>query len=264
MSALISHYIVVPIAAVHNLGLLFYHSYLIYISSLFTKSKYKFPTVQMLSLITLFSLSLLLIWTALFTLSLIPLDHCGWIIKFAMILFQCSKVSMYSLFLERLFSVFKNCTLTFTNTQMFLSRSLLATYLIFTVCIIYIFGDGEFMEEVNIAPCRANYPFWVNLISVLGDLLICTTLSISFSRRLILLSMTQEKQESLELSDHESMKNLFDKRGDPLLEILSKSTLLSFIALFTTEICLVLIGIIGYPAIWISVDAIINGWCVIL
>ena len=47
-------------------------------------------------------------------------------------------------------------------------------------------------------------------------------------------------------------------------QILGKSTLLTFIALVSSEICLLLAGILEVEALWTSIDTMVNCWCVML
>ena len=47
-------------------------------------------------------------------------------------------------------------------------------------------------------------------------------------------------------------------------KILGKSTLLTFIALASSEICLVLAGVLELEALWTSIDSVVNCWCVML
>ena len=52
--------------------------------------------------------------------------------------------------------------------------------------------------------------------------------------------------------------------NDSIWDLLSKSTILTFAALFTTEFSLILMGIFGWTIFWGGIDAMVNCWCIIL
>ena len=67
-------------------------------------------------------------------------------------------------------------------------------------------------------------------------------------------SFSRARSNTIEQLNHENLT----------WTILGKSTLLTFIALTTSEICLVLAGVLELEALWTSIDSMVNCWCVML
>merc|ERR1711902_160910 len=78
-----------------------------------------------------------------------------------------------------------------------------------------------------------------------------TLISILFSRRLLFLNLYVKSNENV-------------SKDDILWGILVKSTMLTFIALITTETSLILMMVLGVSTIWISIDCMVNCWCIML
>eukprot|EP01084_Bolivina_argentea_P166116 288486_1 len=92
-----------------------------------------------------------------------------------------------------------------------------------------------------------------------------------FARRLILLNLLLPTPELS--SSSSSMSNLDNVNNSNttenilngrMLNLLKKSTGLTFIALFTTELSLLLSGVLGIQIIWTTLDSSVNCLCIIL
>ena len=101
---------------------------------------------------------------------------------------------------------------------------------------------------------------------------IITTPSISSPRSPRSMSMTKSVQSMhAQFSKHRTMRSNSNRKimnvmmQDTLIwRALNKFTLLTFISVFTTLLSLVLAGIFGLGGLWVSIDAIVNCWCVLL
>ena len=179
--------------------------------------------------------------------------------------------------MERLFVVFESSDLKFKQKEIYLSRCLGLIWLILISTMILLLADGYYNSSVN--ACSLDYPLWGNALAAFGDITICTIISILFSRRLLVINLTLKQNTKMMpqstasndnigkvVENKERKSTILDViQQDTTWRVLTKSTLLSFIALFTTEMSLILSGIlIEYASIWCAIDTVINCWCVLL
>ena len=227
-----------------------------------------------------------------------------------------TKIALYSLFLERLFSVFKGTPYSFKPRNIYISRCMLLLYILGLIILVFITGQGYY-DPIHDS-CYEDYPLWIHGIAACGDLIIGITTSILFTRRLMLLRIStnnpfiervfshtdthkeisksnesphsnkdennqKQNQNQIPSPTLPSTKNVTPvpitniKRSNSNRKImnvmmqdtmiwkaLNKFTLLTFISVFTTLISIILAGIFELAALWISIDTIINCWCVLL
>ena len=294
--AILMSQIAVITALTQNFILLFYHSFII-----FCKSKTSKSTVHYLSILTLLFLVIFLIglFLTVFTLYPISIFTCKWIIILPMILWGFMKFSLYFLFVERLFRVFANSDFRFRSFEIAMARTLLISWWIILQTLVIIIVDGK-LSDIRDNYCVTVSPLWLNGLVALSDFIICTIISILFSRRLLLLILNIDHQQpsiptdpsmtssstptptksptnsprsprsirtlSLENAENnaKATKNATQRILRNALKILRKSTLLTFIALITTELSLILSGAFGATPIWVGFDCMVNGWCIIL
>eukprot|EP01084_Bolivina_argentea_P207948 354691_1 len=233
------------IAMIHNLVILTYHSY--YSFECITKLKTK--RLQHLSLFTIAILTLLSVYYAITPFIIATDTICGLLVLAGASLWVLTKITMYFFFLERLFLIFMDSTYAFSSCKMIGSRIVLITYATFCLTILIIFMHGKVDPMTH--TCLATSPMWVNAIGVIGDYLICTLMQVAVSRRLLLLIMNSKTQNKA-----------INVSNDLIIRILTKSTILTFIALLSTELSLLLMGSIGLTTLWVSLDSMINCWCV--
>ena len=124
---------------------------------------------------------------------------------------------------------------------------------------------------------------------MVGDVLISTVISILFARRMLLLNASlhenapiQRTPSTLSMDSNvshsvKSMKSLSTSRksshghgvfetilDDSTWTMLQRSTLLTFITLFTSQIAIGLGAVLKLEALWTAVDSMVNCWCVML
>ena len=160
---------IILFALLHNTIILFYH--------IFTTTKtirddtfsVKFSRVIFISILSIFLMVLSNSTNILSTFSLVPpsIINCHWQINIQLFAYIYSKICLYFLFLERLFSVFIGSDLKFTKLQMISSRIYLLLLLTFYTTMICIFSTGEY--DTNLHGCVFNHPFWLNIIAAICD-----------------------------------------------------------------------------------------------
>ena len=246
--------VAVSIGLFHNSVLFVYHAFCV-----LSKAK-KILVIQRLSLL---SMALTLVFqTALFLfeskLVHTSLLNCTWIIRLPVILWLFSKFSMYFLFLERLFRVFSNTDLEFKSLWMWTARLILSFWGIILLALIVLFVDGA-KGEILINDCLVLVPVWCSGLMAFSDLTICTVISVLFARRLLMLHVSCTEKQTAEISIPQKTSNA----NDSALEVIRKSTLLSLVALLTTELSLALM-VFGVTQLWISMDCMVNCWCILL
>eukprot|EP01084_Bolivina_argentea_P069185 125941_1 len=260
--ALLVNDIIIAVSFAHNLALLLYHAY----SMLQCCTHIKLTRIQNLSLVTVIFLSLFTTLQFIIAFDFHPLS-CRWAITIGMILFLFEKNFLYFLFLERLFSVFQDSAYRFSKKSKQFSRMSLIIYCIVMVVLCLIFGDGYYNTITN--SCKSNYPFWMAAFAAFIDIICCSIISILFARRLLILHLATPAtpstlQNSSETQVASTNNNSAMYKTRTFHGILSKSTLLTLIALLTTPLSLILASIVGITGTWVSLDAMVNIWCVIL
>eukprot|EP01084_Bolivina_argentea_P018314 34086_1 len=179
--------IMVCIALFHNTLILAYHISQTTIT-LKNDNETTISRVLCISILCIFLMILSNITNILSTFALIPttIINCQLQINIQLFTYIYSKISLYILFLERLFTVFINSDLQFTKSQIYSSRTYLFLLLSFYTIMVIIFSNGTYNSFVN--GCSFNHPAWLNIIAAICD---CTTISvilILFSRRLWILT----------------------------------------------------------------------------
>eukprot|EP01084_Bolivina_argentea_P311728 539615_1 len=259
---------IATISLLLNVAILCYHTF----RTLPCITKIKIARVQYLSLFCLVMTVLFNLDVCFTSFGIHPSSlSCAWVIKLAVASYLFQKIALYGLLLERLFCVFEHSALKFQKYQVYPSRCIVVTTLLFILIIVFIFVDGITHHENY---CVANYPFWINGLGAIIDIAFLIVISIMFARRLILLNVCLPTRNP-ELSTTSSMRSMSDlhnnnsNRTENILngrmwKLLKKSTGLTFIALVTTELSLLLSGVLGIQTIWTSLDSVVNCLCIIL
>ena len=119
---------------------------------------------------------------------------------------------------------------------------------------------------------------WVYIIGNINDALLSLIISVLFARRLLSLSFQLEVTKisnnlQIKSGDDKTRSRTRSRSGSKTTtavldkgtwNVLKKSTLLTFIALITTQITMILCIIFGEEYIWLGLDTIINSYCIIL
>ena len=254
--------IVISIALLNNIAIFVNHSY-------FTFKAVKKSKLMLLSLLSMLTMIIFLVLFFFISFKSLSSSHslpsllnppsyinCKWVIGIPVISWMIYKFSLYFLFSERLFSVFANGSdLCFKPAQIYFTRTVLLLWAFILIALSIYFCDGT--KSKNIANhCMNTSPFWIYAVIVLSDICIVSVISILLSRRLLALHF-QIMQSNLTNTKNEN-------NMDSTLQIVRKSALLTFIALFSTEISLILTSAVGATGLWLALDCIVNAWCVML
>ena len=216
-----------------------------------------FSLIVILLIFLLSLLNVLIIWWDPFELYI----SCKWIMIIGLILYQTTKIILYLLFLERLFTVFVGSSLQFKKSHVIISRIIFLIYLISTLSLILLYGDGKYNYMTE--SCKSDWPFFLNGIAVTCDFTTCTIVSVLFARRLLSMSIARMKNDKFKKqTSNSAISSVMD--DEFLWTVIRKSTLLSWIALFTTSFSLIVMSILGITATWIMLDTMVNCWCIIL
>ena len=239
--------LMVIIALGHNVIIFLYHT-----SKIFRNMSY----IKALSIISMLIMLLMLISLIPNVFALWPtLWNCDALIIGMGEIYMLAKLSIYILFLERLFHVFGNSALEFKPCHIYLSRISIAIWALFMTIILITRANGLKNPQKS-TQCLPDVPLYVHGLLIFGDITICTCISILFSRRLIMLNMTIINNEERQIANA--------LMSTKTLELLSKSTLLTFIALSTTVLSLIAGGIIGVVPLFVSLDMMVNVLCIML
>eukprot|EP01084_Bolivina_argentea_P250532 419796_1 len=258
------------IACIQNAFILCYHSYHTFVC--FTKSE---PSkIQYLSII--FILLNFLKSLCYISKSWFPLYwSCDWIMKLVFLIGVYSSIMLYIVVLERLFLVFSDSQFAFKQTSIYSSRCLLMVYSISISFLVVFIGHGYYDNVHN--RCLIDLPMWLMGVWGFIDIFICSSISILFARRLLFLNLhLLSKENAINISSATST-NVNEQMVDIMYAIdikditwtiVTKSTLLSMIALISSISFIVLVGTIFLFKTFLgtisSIDAIINVWCVML
>ena len=330
-------------ASIHNMVLLFYH---IYSVIQHRRVKNRTSRLEILSIISLFLMVIFNILTTRVSAILHQFMNidCTLLFNSAASEYLCSKISLYFLFLERLFSVFQNTHYSFKPLSIWISRILLL-FIYLPIMIYLLFATGHHWYDPKFGVCTTEWPLWVHAILSLGDFCIGLVISILFTRRLMMLGMsrkkksrshkhkcshsasksqsansdntigkikrkwskrtmsaksikdikaikrhpTQRSQSDLEMDltqividsdgkvvDTTDMNNdeITRKCSTPIVnsimndklawDALNKFTLLAVLSILTTLTSLTLAAFFSVASLWISIDTMINSWCIVL
>ena len=284
--------IISTICAIHNLLLFLYHLLHTSVANE-EKQKKKIKAFRLiyLSIFVLGYLCLFAIYTSFGSWYKMKSQlACAWIIRFGVTGYALSKTVVYLFLMERLLLIFVNTSLQFNKIQKLMVRSIVTIYMVGAIFIIMLFVDGKYE---NNADCYSVIPFWIIIYGVGFDILASVVMSVMFSRKLLIVNLTMVEStmtsivnvpsESLgnsnivstpSLDVTHSPKNVSKtsvigslenvNKDDKTFKILIKSTLLTFVALISTQVQLGISGIIGLNSVLAVIDSVINGWCCVL
>ena len=132
-------------------------------------------------------------------------------------------------------------------------------------------GTTSYFNQLH-GSCSTNYPWWMGILYAIFDFTICSVIQILFARRLLMAHLSTlhisqdldiDKRSSTVISFDDNM-NLSEEEQSEVVVILTKSTLLTFIAIITNQFALILSAFLQIPSLWLSLNACINCWCIIL
>ena len=288
--------LITTICAVHNSLLFGYH---MYHTPACGRQKTK-SRLQFLSISTLGFLCLYTIFSCTFLWYQIQSPYaCTWIVKAGTASYALSKVVVYLFIMERLFFIFQRTTYGFNKTQKIMARTMASIYVITSLFICMVFADEQYHSEL--VDCTAVIPFWLLAYGGGADVIASLILSITFSRKLLVINLTMVENSMCNVVDSsvrsrtETMESVYTKNTmhnnsnmdrevsksksvtakrmksidnineqDSTFKILKKSTLLTFIALLSTHISILISAFIGLSNPLSALDSVINGWCCML
>eukprot|EP01084_Bolivina_argentea_P170303 295112_1 len=183
---------------------------------------------------------------------------------------------MYSFFLERLFFVFTVHKYRFSPKFKYCSRLYLSVYCISMLTVGWTCSKHYHIIENNHIICIGNYPFYVTAIVAIFDFGTIFSLSILFTRRLMLLVIENYScalGETLNSNTANSVPKSVtspDKavmialnKDEEMMAMMKRITLLTMISLITTFLSLMLLSIFELQSVWSSIDFCINNWCIV-
>eukprot|EP01084_Bolivina_argentea_P143322 251723_1 len=196
--------------------------------------------------------------------------YCQILVAITRIFFSCSKLSIYYFFLERLFYVDHNLNLYSTQSQNnkgnkynSIWRLFLFSWaiLISTALVISANGSYDSLGDVCVQT-RSNW--FVSILIVFGDLLICSTISILLARKLLTHTTNNNNKNKIssrsDITDNPETNN----NNNYEFNVLTKCVLLSFTAIISTAILIAAASNEGFGDICGTLDSAINIWCIIL
>ena len=330
-------------ASLHNTILLIYH---IYHVIQHRRIKHRTSKLEVLSIISMFFMVIFNILSTKVSSILHPIIGCQLFTNIAASEYLVSKITLYFLFLERLFSVFQNTHYSFKPKSIWTSRILLSLYLPSTVYLLFQTGHHCYNSEYNV--CEPKWPMWTHALISFGDFFIGILISILFTRRLMMLGMSTKKRarnrlrsrskttqnkgslgtksrlslpglsksnsrrtlsiDNIRVLKRHPTPNSLQDNGESEMEIdltrividaegkvmdssdyvitrkpstpisvadaimndklawdaLNKFTLLTVLSIFTTLFSLILSAIFEVASLWISMDTMVNCWCLLL
>lgn len=271
--------IVTITAVIHNVALLIIHSHHI------AKSKPK-SHVQRLSLLSM-AVTLAFLIVLFFTVYpwTFPIPHpilnpiatlgCRWHFKLSGIFMISYKFSLYLLFMERLFAIFRNgADLQFNSNHILCARFVLGTCWLTEETLVLLCIDARHSES-NPLICVDETKLFMLFIYITMDLTFCISISVMFTRRLLALHVQTTTQviagnthietgSSTQSGTHVSESSKESATSSISLSIASKSTLLSCVALITSELAIFGTAATGLFGLFLSLDCMVNSWCIML
>lgn len=287
--------IIACVAVINNMSLLVVHSFN------FSKSTH-FSRLHGLSLVSMALMVLFLIALSLTVYPwAFPITHvadpiaaleCRWRLGIANVFWCANKFSLYFLFMERLFAVFEN-----GGDLEFEPRHIRCARIVFGICwaikqtLVLLFVDGFQSPEWDSRMCLLS-PLWIGGLFLMMDFTFCTTISVMFARRLLAchvrtttrhlarsstpisfsstmsasgdVQSPSQNQQNPEVKRVEMPVNPISKEPTTPLKVALNSTILSFVALIASELTIILMTLTGFGHIWMALDSMVNGWCVLL
>eukprot|EP01084_Bolivina_argentea_P224760 379996_1 len=249
---LIVNEIICTIAFAHCIIILTYHSY-----ALVKFNQKLIPIIQKLSILSIILTVLMetMFIMGLYTLFPKPPFNCQLVWILYGLSWLIAKFSLYCLFLERLFMIFRGSSMGFKKSHIFTARVMLLFNLFLCIILAIIFIEGSYNEHIN--NCSGSMPFLLRVLTACNDAMICSIICILLSRRLLLLSLSFAETEQ-----KNDITNVM--MDDEVLHILSKTSFLCYIMVVSTTLSLIFSGIISMSLSWLSLDFMVNCWCVLL
>eukprot|EP01083_Nonionella_stella_P074499 202120_1 len=265
------------ISFIHNAALLIYHIFSTYHAysdrNKTLKTSYRMRGIHQLTFFTMFLLTIQRIPVILNELDMTPRSisckHWLWLQSISLFF---TKTATHVLFIERLYAIFYKSAFEFRVSTVYLTRVYLAIYFVFESSLSCIFNDSLYIN----GQCSSRLPMCVIGIIAVCDFSTGIFLSNVFTRKLLwfstfaveALGMTHQqyrnsRTDSRLEQDKEPRPNENDDVSD-LLNLLRKVTLLALIVIFTTLSMYVFIAFFELYALWLSIDAMINQWCIVL
>eukprot|EP01084_Bolivina_argentea_P237920 399745_1 len=275
------------IATFHNITLLILHCYCMIKAKKEIKAKWSIFGTEYWSILSISLLVLFDILTIVTSFGLHPrFISCKIYMDLFATEYLLSKMSLYLLFLSR-FHVFNDTRYQFKPRNILICKICLIIYLIGCTIMAFTTGKGHYVVEHNI--CAGNRPFFSRAIVAFGDFFIGIFMSIVFTRKLMQfgyssskyinqtpdniksntpkteitpknnISITMQTKQTKTIIDTFKNENMFWS-----WDALNKFTLLAIIAICTTLTSLILSAVFELSSLWISIDTMINTWCVLL
>eukprot|EP01083_Nonionella_stella_P120383 360679_1 len=230
------------------------------------RNKRKTLRIEWIAILSLLSMVLLFMIVTLYITPYIFHVHswCNWIINAAVIFYSWSKFLTYSFFLERLFLVsFKSAQ--FKSHQILISRTVIILFADSMAVMACLNGRGYYDKETD--SCVPNYPPFVLLIFAVGDLIVSITASVLVTRCLFRMFIDLHESEMDTIASPTSMSSMSQdtkRENEAKHLLLKKFVVLSLNALVSSQLSLILCIVIALSSMWISLDCVINTWCILL
>ena len=182
--------------------------------------------------------------------------HCELHVELGALFWLSMKHSMYICFIIRLHFAFKDSMFEFSHKIfIFLYTTIIISYI--TQLLIYIlFGDGklhiDYDHHNKIPYCISVCPFWTRMYNILCDFTLMILLCVLFVKRLFKAFILSQQ--------HQSINNSFVQCE---IAKIAQYITLSITGVITTFLALICFGITSW-FVWISIDIIINCWCILL
>eukprot|EP01084_Bolivina_argentea_P224759 379993_1 len=271
-------------AALHNLVLLIYH--IQKILKILKKSGQKLHRTYLLSITTISMIILFNMYVVLLNMSVVlkvNIVNCNTRASIAVIMIFLSKIALYILLFERLFVIFRNSQFAFSKTKIIVTRIIICLVTITCIFPLIFEKNGKIYSDGN---CKTNVKIYLKAMFILLDLGISIWIMVLFSRRLWLLSLNtfsnSEESSMMSGSSHythththitkprsnsfasqKQEKKYIRKMNKQLLRVMTKTNLLTLIAIITNEMNVVIISF-APSTVWPMIDSMVNCWCVLL
>eukprot|EP01083_Nonionella_stella_P100306 282713_1 len=160
--------------------------------------------------------------------------------------FSVTYIYQWIVLSERVFAILLASAYQFHQHSIWSIRILIVSTIIFWCIINGIYLDGYY-DEYN--KCQMLIPLPIYLGAALNNIIISCSIMSVLSRKLLLVHLkTEGKSES----------------NDELVVVIRKSVILSLLAIISTQCSMALSVVVGINLMWISLDMMINAWCIML
>eukprot|EP01084_Bolivina_argentea_P022257 41363_1 len=180
--------------------------------------------------------------------------HCKLHVQLGALFYFSMKHAMYLCFIMRLHVAFKDSTLKFTNKMFALLYSLIIISFSTQLAEYILFGNGKLYTDYdnknNIPYCISLCPHWTRIYNAFCDLIISVLLCVLFVKRLFkafVLSQQFHNDAAIQVE----------------ISKIARYITLTIIGVTTTFMALILFAITTW-FIWISIDIVINCYCIFL